>query len=56
MNGVTPRGWGSYFVNFNPLTNSLTEVPHVLFDTNTEPIGAKVFERRGIARVPDGRR
>src|SRR5882757_1782482 len=29
VSGVTPKGWGSYYVNFNPLTNSLTEVPHV---------------------------
>jgi len=35
VNGATPRGWGSYFVNFNPQSDTLTEVPHVIFDTNT---------------------
>lgn len=43
VNGRPSRGWGTYFVNFGFSADKLVEVPHPLFDTNTEEVGALVF-------------
>lgn len=39
------RGWGTYFLNLNPQSNALIEVPHILFDRGSEEIGANIFLR-----------
>ena len=43
VNGKQTRGWGSYFINPNYQSNALIEIPHVIFDKNTEELGAQVF-------------
>ena len=45
VNGVQTKGWGSYFINENALSNVTIEVPHPVFDSNTHRLGERVFER-----------
>ena len=45
VGGVPTRGWGSYFLRFNPAANVLLEVPHPRFDTNSWEIAANAFRQ-----------
>ncbi|MFT3787850.1 MAG: autotransporter-associated beta strand repeat-containing protein [Tepidisphaeraceae bacterium] len=45
--GAQTKGWGITFVNFSATSNTMVEVPHVLFDTNTEDLGARTFQDAG---------
>jgi len=41
------RGWGSYFTNTSPQTDTLVEAPHVLFDRFTPELAARAFAGSG---------
>jgi autotransporter-associated beta strand protein len=43
-NGAQTKGWGITFANFSAGSNTMVEVPHVRFDTNTEDLGARTFQ------------
>lgn len=45
--GAPTRGWGSFFVNFNPDTTALIQAPHPRFDTNSPEIAARIFRQAG---------
>jgi autotransporter-associated beta strand protein len=45
VGGAHTRGWGSFALNASFTGNALVQVPHPLFDTNTESMGAWVFQR-----------
>ena len=45
VGGTATRGWGSFALSSNFSGNALVQVPHPLFDTNTESMGAWVFQR-----------
>jgi hypothetical protein len=45
-NNAQARGWGSYFLNLSTYqADRLIEVPHTIFDINTENVGAKVYQQ-----------
>ena len=43
VGGAQTKGWGTYVVNLEYQSEALIEVPHLLFDTNSWDIGAKLF-------------
>lgn len=45
VGGNQTRGWGTFVFNPAGTVNAMVAVPHVLFDTNTEPMGAQVFQQ-----------
>tara|TARA_R110002096_G_scaffold48333_9_gene128395 strand:+ start:14494 stop:15609 length:1116 start_codon:yes stop_codon:yes gene_type:complete len=45
VDGAQTKGWGSFFINENAVTNVTIEVPHPVFDGNTHRLGERVFER-----------
>src|SRR5262249_16862713 len=47
VNGQPTRGWGSFFLNFDFVTDKLVEVPHPLYDQASEDIGALVYHKAG---------
>lgn len=44
VNGAQTKGWGNFWANFGAASDALVEVPHTLFDINTEDLGARTFQ------------
>lgn len=43
-NNSSRKGWGSFVYNFSYTTDIAVEVPHVLYDQNTEDVGARTLQ------------